>query len=389
MQKFSSTTQIIQTDDFAEAIIEICREELNVKVGVIIDECLVNNTRINRLVQGIQRGGSAVQIHVAPAGEPTTDNVDQVAAAFRGCPPDCIIGVGGGSTLDLAKAVSVMVVNDGLVADYHGTGKPISKATRKIMVPTTAGTGSEVTPGAVLVNKNTLFKRALAGRWVCPDYAVLDASLTVTMPETITITTGMDAIAHAVESYTARCANTVTRMYSVKAFQLLVNNLPRVLEKPDNLEYRRNTMLGSCLAGFAIFNSNTGAAHAMAYPMGIYHNVPHGVAVANLISEVVSRNISKGCLMYSDLLDYIEGVDKGGSPYDRSIRFGNYIKMYHPLRKLMVKLEKYGISESNIEHLAERGLDLASALNNNPVRFDKTDAVSVLCNILRKPVVSY
>ena len=214
MLRFSAKAQIVETDDFVAAVLDISREEKATKVGLLIDPRLLDQPEIRRLEAALLAAGLVVNRQPGPSAEPTTDIVDATAALFRAAPPDLLVGIGGGSTLDLAKAVSVMALVDASVTDYHGTGKPLTKGIRKIMIPTTAGTGSEVTPGAVLVNPRTSFKRALGGPMVCPDYAVLDARLTISMPEAVMVATGMDALAHAVESHTARCANTVTRMYS-------------------------------------------------------------------------------------------------------------------------------------------------------------------------------
>lgn len=376
--KFSAKTQIVASDDFAASILEICRSEQARRVGILFDPHLARQPAAARVQEVLSGGGLAVQAETAPGPEPTTEMVDEMASRFRTNPPDLLVGLGGGSTLDLAKAVSVMAVNDGPVTDYHGTTKPLVRGIRKIMVPTTAGTGSEVTPGAVLVNPKTAFKRALGGPLVCPDYAVLDARLTLTMPEGVAVATGMDALAHAVESYTARCANPVTRMYSREAFRLVANHLPRVISHPDDLGARQHVLLGSCLAGYAIFNSNTGAAHAMAYPMGIYHHVPHGVAVALLLPKVVAHNVRGGCQSYADLLALVQGVRVTGDGVKDAATFAEWLGAYPPLQKLGTTLGRYGINAANRGFLAERGLDLASALSNNPVNFSGADALAVL-----------
>jgi alcohol dehydrogenase class IV len=378
MLKFSAKTQIIESEDFIATVLDLCGEEKATTVGLMLDPRVAEHPEIQRLEAALAAAGLGLSRQVVTGAEPTTEMVDAAAALFRQRPPDLLVGIGGGSTMDLAKAVSVMAVNAGSVTEYHGTGKPLLRGIRKIMIPTTAGTGSEVTPGAVLVNPQTAFKRALGGPLVCPDFAVLDARLTLTMPESVTVTTGMDALAHAIESYTARCANAVTRMYSRQAFALVVNHLPAVVADPSNLEHRRKVLLGSCLAGYAIFNSNTGAAHAMAYPMGIYHHVPHGVAVALLLPRVVATNVEKGCALYGDLWPLIEGHERAGTGPGRAREFSDFLTQYPPLQKLEPKLTRYGIGSDRVEFMADRGLDLASALGNNPVEFTRDDAVRVL-----------
>jgi alcohol dehydrogenase len=288
--------------------------------------------------------------------------------------------------MDLTKAVSVMAIHEGLVEAYHGTRKPFLNAIPKVLIPSTSGTGSEVTPGAVLVNTKTKFKRGIGSRWISADYAVLNGRLTLSMPAHVTAATGMDALAHAIESYTARNANPISRMYSKEAFSLVFKNLDRIFDHPNDLSIRNNILLGSCLAGFAIYNSNTGACHALAYPLGIYHQIPHGVAVGQLITKVVEINIAKGCLDYADLFDLIEAPYKselvGKVERDKKARsFGAVLKTYKPLQYLK-RFEEYGLRHQDIPFLAERGLDLAPALSNNPVDFVIEDARIALTKAL-------
>ena len=255
MIKFNAKTVVIASDALTAGVLDILEADQTKRVGAIIDQNVVNLPDVETLTNALKKRGDLV-LQTLKVSEPTTDLVDQVSDLFTGESLDMLIGIGGGSTLDLTKAVSVISVNPGQTSDYHGTNKPIEKSIKKITIPTTAGTGSEVTPGAVLVNEKTKFKRALGGDLVAADYALLCAKLTLSMPPSVMATTGMDAIAHAVESYTARNANTITQMYSKEAFRLVFNNLTKAFENPNDLEVRKEILIGSCLAGFAIFNSN-------------------------------------------------------------------------------------------------------------------------------------
>lgn len=382
MFKFSAKTQVIETADSAGTVADICREEKAGRVGLVLDHFLHTHPLVVAIHSALEAQGVVVVFRTIKAVEPTTDMVDALTGDLRGERLDLLVGIGGGSIIDLTKAVSVMVLHEGSVTDYHGTGRPTIRGLKKIMIPTTGGTGSEVTPGAVLVNPKTSFKRALGGPWVCPDYAVLDARFSLTMPEAVAVSTGMDALAHAAESYVTRCANEVTRMYSRQAFALVANHLPQVVAHPVDLAARRQVLLGSCLAGFAIFNSNTGACHAMAYPMGIYHHIPHGVAVALLLPKVVEINVEKGCELYADLLPEITGANLSGDRATDAREFSRWLKAFPLLSRIDQKLTRYGVGEDQLDFLAERGLDLASALGNNPVEFTKSDALRVLKQLI-------
>ncbi len=382
MITFDARTQIIISDDPKEAVGSSLDIEGAKKVALFLDEAVRDSEPARELVKFL-KSKFEVSYYGVRAIEPTTDIVNEYASRVKACIPDVIVGVGGGSVIDLCKAVSVVAVNEGTVEDYHGTGKKFLRGIKKIMVPTTAGTGSEVTQGAVLINKATKFKRAIGGKYVAVDYAVLSAPLTVSMPDSVTASTGMDALGHAIESYTAKCANEITRMYSSNAFRIIYRSLQAVLKGDPDIALRRDMLIGSCLAGCAIYNSNTGAAHSMAYPLGIYNEVPHGLAVAKLLPEVVRLNIEKGCYEYAGLYRLIEGARTGGDARSDSESFQAALGSYPPLKYLNKTFSDYGIGKDNYEFLAERGLDLKSALSNNPVPFTLDDAKAVLLKLIK------
>lgn len=382
MIRFDSRTQIIISDNLSQDVLSVIQEEKVQNVGTIIDKNVAGNKSIKELIETLE---SKVDLSskIIDISEPTTDKVNEISSGFKKERVGFFIGIGGGSTLDLTKAVSTMVVNPGNVEEYHGTNKEINISVKKMMIPTTAGTGSEVTPGAVLLNKKKNFKRGLSARCMIPDYAVLNASLTAQMPRKVTASTGMDALGHAIESFTAKNANQITRMYSREAFGLVFNNLIKIFNEKDDLSIRKNIQLGACLAGYAIYNSNTGACHALSYPLGIYNNVPHGVAVALLLPKVIEINVEKGCYLYSGLYDLIEERDENlDNPVEKSHEFSRLLKEYAPLKQLGANLNDHGVDGSNYEFLAERGLDLAPALNNNPVNFTYEDSARVLKQLI-------
>ena len=382
MIKFDATTKVVISDNLTSDIWNLLQEENAVTIVMLVDENIAKNEHFIDLKNYLDKK-TKLSTSFIKSKEPTTDMVNELTSHFQGDNIDIFIGIGGGSIIDLTKAVSVMAVNDGRVEDYHGTGKEFKAGIKKIMIPTTAGTGSEVTPGAVLLNTNTNFKRAISGRYIIPHYAVLNPNLTLSMPDSIIASTGMDALAHSIESYTAKSANIITKMYSKQAFSLVYNNLLKVFEDRQNISVRQNLLLGSCLAGYAIYNSNTGACHSMAYPLGIYNNIPHGVAVAYLLSKIVKVNIEKGCLLYADLYELIEGVEKKTKQKDKVEIFLSLLEIYTPIKHIDKKFADYGVNESNYEFLAERGLDLTPALSNNPVEFGFADAKRVLNELLR------
>lgn len=381
MIRFDAKTQIIISDDLNSDLVNIIDEENFRNIAVLIDSNVAENEIAKKSISYL-KAKAKVSTYSVKSKEPTIDTINEYTVVIKKDKADVLIGIGGGSVIDLTKALSVMAVNEGKVEEYHGTGKAFSAGIKKIMVPTTAGTGSEVTPGAVLVNKTTNFKRAISGKYVAPDYAVLNPYLTLSMPDSIVASTGMDAIGHAVESYTAKNSNIITKMYSKQAFYLAYNNLAKIFKNKQNIELRKKMLLGSCLAGCAICNSNTGACHSMAYPLGIYNEIPHGSAVAQLLSKVIEVNIKKGCYLYADLYELVDGAEKEQDKKLKSELFLSLLTEYIPMKYIEKKFSDYGVNGINYEFLAERGLDLVSALSNNPVDFGLADAKKVLKELI-------
>jgi len=210
-------------------------------------------------------------------------------AKSKGC--DCVIGAGGGSAMDVAKAVAILMTNGGKAADYLGLDKIAKPGVPKIMVPTSAGTGAEVTFTAVFINEKTGSKGGMNGAPLYPEAAVLDPMLTLSLPPKVTAYTGIDALTHALEAYTSTQAHTMSEMYSLEAIKLISQNLPKAYANGTNLAARSAMLMGSLLGGKALATAGVGLVHAMAYPMGGMFGIPHGLANAILLPYVIEYNL--------------------------------------------------------------------------------------------------
>ncbi len=210
-------------------------------------------------------------------------------AKSKGC--DCVIGAGGGSAMDVAKAVAILMTNGGKAADYLGLDKIAKPGVPKIMVPTSAGTGAEVTFTAVFINEKTGSKGGMNGAPLYPEAAVLDPMLTLSLPPNVTAYTGIDALTHALEAYTSTQAHTISEMYSLEAIKLISRNLPKAYANGTNVEARSAMLMGSLLGGKALATAGVGLVHAMAYPMGGMFGIPHGLANAILLPYVIEYNL--------------------------------------------------------------------------------------------------
>jgi alcohol dehydrogenase len=214
--------------------------------------------------------------------EPATSVVEEVADFARQGRVDVIVGIGGGSILDVAKMASALLTNPGKTKDYFGKEKVSFRGKPTIMVPTTSGTGAEVTKHAIFLDREANVKKAVASTNLLPDVAIVDPLLTLTCPPRVTAAAGIDAFFHAVEPFLSRMANPITDALALKAISLITRWLGPAVADGENLDARYHMSLGSVTAGFVLNNSGTSLVHAMAYPVGGEYHTPHGITLTVL-----------------------------------------------------------------------------------------------------------
>ncbi len=285
---------------------------------------------------------------------PTTDNVErgvEVAKDFR---PDAIVAIGGGSSMDCAKGINFVHSCGGRMQDYWGVGKATGPMLPMAAVPTTAGTGSEAQSFALISDAATHVKMACGDKRAAFRLAVLDPELTLTQPQRVTALTGIDAIAHTVETLVTSKRNQVSLAFSREAWRLLVEGFRRVLEEPGDLTARGWVQQGACLAGLAIENSMLGAAHALANPLTAAYGIVHGEAVGLMLPHVVRHNASRdeGCqLAYTELQSVIDPLE----PFDPEAAVEQLALCLSGIAReagLKGKLEELGVERERLSELA-------------------------------------
>ncbi|MBN8249203.1 MAG: iron-containing alcohol dehydrogenase [Verrucomicrobia bacterium] len=268
----------------------LARETGAQRVLLVTDRGIVAAGHVARALDSLGAAGISVTVYDAVQENPTTLDVARCLAVAQGARPDLFIGLGGGSSMDTAKGTNFLLTNGGEMRDYWGVGKATRPMLPLIAVPTTAGTGSECQSAALIADEATHQKMACLDPKAAARVALLDPELTVSQPPRVTAVTGVDALAHAVETAVTTGRNAVSLMYSHEAFKRLVHALPRVLAAPDHLEARGQMLLGAALAGLAIEHSMLGAAHSAANPLTAHFNVVHGAAVGLMLPHVVRFN---------------------------------------------------------------------------------------------------
>jgi alcohol dehydrogenase len=280
---------------------DIARAQGATRILLVTDAGIRDAGHVERAVRSFYRAGLPVRVFDGVIENPTTVQVGKglfVAREFR---PDMIVGLGGGSSMDCAKGINFLYTNGGRMQDYWGTGKATQPMLPEIAVPTTAGTGSEAQSYALITDPETHQKMACGDRKALPKIAILDPELTATQPPKVAAATGIDAVAHAVETAGTTRRNDVSRKLSADAWELLQSNFETAMRDPSDAPAREKMLLGAHLAGAAIENSMLGAAHALANPLTALAGVVHGHAVGMMLPQVVRFNSSNGQRPYADL----------------------------------------------------------------------------------------
>ena len=287
---FQPHTRLVFGVNSVERAGELARELGAKTVLVVTDPGIAAAGHADRVEHILQSCGMGVVVFDQARENPTTRDVDECLHVARAAGIEAIIGLGGGSAMDTAKGCNFLLTNGGRVQDYWGIGKAAKPMLPFIAIPTTAGTGSECQSAALIADEKTHQKMACLDPKAAALVAILDPMLTISQPLPVTAHTGIDAIAHAVETAVTRKRNNLSLMFSHESFKLTVPNFPQVLSNPKDIDARGRMLLGAAFAGTAIENSMLGAAHAAANPLTAHYGVVHGEAVGIMLPHVVRFN---------------------------------------------------------------------------------------------------
>ncbi len=341
--------------------------QLGVRHPLIVTDRGLANTGIPAQVERLLDDGQISHVlfdGVEP--DPRVEIVQACVAAARAGQCDGLIGLGGGSALDIAKATSVMLTNDGSVVDYVGIDMIPRAGLPKVLIPTTAGTGSEVSPIAILSDTQAHLKKGIVSRRLYADIALVDPDLTASLPPHITAYTGVDALTHAIEAYTNRFAHPLIDILAIKAIELIGQYLPRAVARGEDAEARYFMSMASMLGGMCLGPVNTGAVHALAYPLGGLYNVPHGVANSLFLPYVMRYNLLSSEARYAQIALAL-GVRTGNlsarEAAEQSI--GAVERLCRDIG-IVSRMRDLGVPESAIEPMAEAAMQVTRLLNNNP-----------------------
>ncbi len=289
---------------------------------------------------------------------------------------DLIIGLGGGSSMDVAKLIAVLAASDQQLADIYGIGNVKGSRLPLIQIPTTAGTGSEVTNIAIVTTGETT-KMGIVSPQLYADLAILDATLTLGLPSKVTAATGIDAMVHAIEAFTSRHKkNPMSDLLARQALTLLSRNILTACEQGDNLDARQAMLLGACYAGQAFSNAPVAAVHALAYPIGGIFHVPHGLSNSLVLPHVLRFNLPEASGHYAELASLVAPA-ASGSDEARAEALIVAMQQIAARTGIETTLRQVGVNETDLDRLADDAMLQTRLLGNNPRTVTRSDAHAI------------
>lgn len=345
------------------------------KVLLVTDNGIVRAGISERVCTLLRDAGIQLAIFDSVEPDPSIHQVNTVAALARAEAIDAVIGLGGGSSIDVAKVAAALVTNTKPIDDYIGTELLDQPALPVIAIPTTAGTGSEVTPIAILSDTDAQLKKGIVSTKIIPCFAFLDPTLTTSLPQKMTAATGMDALCHAVEAYTSVNATLYSDTLAIRAIELICGNLREAYDNGNDLTARGNMLMASLLAGIAFANAGVTAVHAFAYPLGGRYHVPHGLANSLMLPAIVAYNIIGNEERFSHVAAAMArgGIGNGASAADVVTAvaiLGKHLQLPKNLAAINIPAEA-------IPGMAEAAMQVTRLLANNPRPIALADAVAL------------
>jgi alcohol dehydrogenase len=344
---------------------------------IAIDGNLAKLGMRDRVLEMFEREGMKAVLYDKVLPEPPLEQADEGARLALKGKCDMVIGIGGGSAMDVAKAVAVVAAHGAQAKDFLGLNKVPGPGIPTIMVPTTAGTGSEVTFTAVFVRHDLQKKEGMNSVFMYPDLALLDPELTVSLPPQPTAASGMDALCHAIESYTSVIASPASEMFSLEAIGLIAENLRTCVHNGKDLEAREGQMLGSLYAGIGLANAGVGAAHSLSYPLGGKYGISHGVANTLMLPRIMEYNLPGALEKFAVVAEVMGENTEGLSVRDAAMLAVEAVDVLIEDCGIATGLEELGIPEEDFPEMARVAMTVARPLENNPRKVTLEDAVAI------------
>nr|WP_319386841.1 iron-containing alcohol dehydrogenase [uncultured Roseibium sp.] len=376
---FNTSQRIVFENGAASKLADVAEFCLGQRPFIVTDPGIVSLALHAPALDALTRAGLDVGQFTDVVADPPRALVEKAVEAAKLHQATSVVGFGGGSSLDVAKLVALLARSGEDLDDAWGIGNARGPRLPLVLIPTTAGTGSEVTPISI-ITVGEEEKRGVVSPLLLPDIAVLDPLLTLGLPAAVTAATGIDAMVHAIESYASRSSNNnpVSRTLSVEALRLLGANIETAVTTPEDEDARGCMLLGSMLAGMAFANSPVAAVHALAYPLGGTFHIPHGLSNALVLPHVLKFNNSVASATYAEIAPSLfPELSDVADPHVRADAFAEKLSELAAKLGLQTRLSELGITEKDVPKLARDAMKQTRLLVNNPREMTETDALDI------------
>lgn len=344
--------------------------------GFIISGPHLNKMSIVKsCADALENAGISVDTYTETEGNPSVETVDKAAAAFKESGADFIIALGGGSPMDVAKAVGVVAKYGGSITEYEGGGKVPGDIIPLIAIPTTAGTGSEVTAFSVITDHSRNYKLTVFSYKLIPSYAILDPELLTTAPVSVAAACGIDAMVHALEAYISKDSSPFTDAMAEKALELIGKNIRKYVADRSDIQAAENMLMGSLFAGIAFSWARLGDVHAMSHPVSAFFNVPHGVANAILLPTIVEYNALADNGKYLKIYNYISRTPVLENEFE-PLMLVELLKNLNAQLGIPASLSEVGVTADKFDAMADDAMKSGN-IAVNPRSTTKKDVLSL------------
>ena len=352
------------------------------RIAVFTDQGVAGAGLLEAPLEQIRKTGKEAVIFDDLAAEPTYEEAQAAVDRFKDSGADFIVAVGGGSVMDAAKLASVLATDAYGVKELLDHPGIAEKYVRTLMIPTTAGTGAEATPNAIVAVPEKELKVGIVNDHMIADYVILDAAMIKKLPAKIAASTGVDALCHAIECFTSNKKNPFSDLYALQAFEMIMKNIEKACADPDALEEKQNMLLASFYAGVAITASGTTAVHALSYPLGGKYHIPHGVSNAMLLAPVMRFNEPVCRRLFAEAYDRLAPEAEATAEEQKSgwvvKRMEEIVERLH----IPTSLKEFGIGNGDLDSLVEAGMGVQRLLGNNMRPVTAEDARKLYLEIM-------
>ena len=347
------------------------------KALLVTDRGVVQSGTATKIKNLLEKEGIGVNVFDQVMSDPDTANAEACIEMAKRDQFGLIVGLGGGSPMDIASITSIMLTNPGTVYDYFGLNLVKNAAIPAILIPTTAGTGAEATPNAILTDTREKLKKAIVSPYILPRIAIVDPLLTLSMPPSVTSSSGIDALTHAIESYTSNNATVLTDLFAKEAIIMIGRSLRTAVANGNHLEARYDMAIGSLYAGISLTNAGVTAVHALAYPLGGQFNIPHGIANGLLLPYVMEFNVMGSIPKFAQVAQFLgEKVDPM-TLLDQAYHAARAVKALYRDLKIPQSLTELKVPKDAISAMAEATVKQARLMGNNPRAMTVQDAAKI------------